>query len=379
MGVSGIQTPEQMRTLQPNTSTSIQVLLKPYSTGRSSYQAAPCFLYGIIYLKRTAQRYNRPAQKDTHLQNMWLNLLSPHVCRRGGCEVVEPGNGADGPSARRRHPNFGVSHSLGISPQDMLEAVLEAEEEERHLRRLNTHNASDSPAVADRRVQTARDAQRVLDADQAQNEADSLLWEEGMQAQEAVQTRKRKQMREEDEAAKVAAALYRDWEQWEVMHTPPSGPRTRTSATYKVEAAVFVDGKQAAKKARWLVDMRRDAKVGMHFTVEPHDGALPGTDNGGELSGTARSSTEPQPDRRLLRQRDDVVDQGLSDTTSAAARSARPELQVEVPRHPVPEAADRIVQHAARLHDQAQVSVATAAVGGDAVETVIDVDHTPLL
>ena len=256
---------------------------------------------------------------------------------------------------------------------------MEAEEEERHLRRLNTYNASDPPAVVDRRVQAARDAQRVMDADEAQNEADSLLWEEVVQAREAVQTKKRRQMREEEEAAKVAAALYRDWEQWEVMNTPPSGPRARTSATYKVEAAVFVDGKQAAKKARWLVDMRRDAKVGMHFTVEPHDGALPGTDNVGELSGNARSSTEPQPDRRLLRQRDDVVNQGLSETTSAAARSGRPGLHVEVPGNHVIEAADRTVQHAGRLHVQAQASVATAAVGGDPVETVIDVDHTPLL
>ena len=42
------------------------------------------------------------------------------------------------------------------------------------------------------------------------------------------------------------------------MHTPPSGPGTRTRD--KVEAAVFVDGKQAAKKARWMVEMRPDAQ-----------------------------------------------------------------------------------------------------------------------
>ena len=163
------------------------------------------------------------------------------------------------------------------------------------------------------------------------------------------------------------------------MNTPPSGPRARTRATYKVEAAVFVDGKQAAKKARWLVDMRRDAKVGMHFTVEPHDGALPGTDNVGEPSGNARSSREPQPDHRPQRQRDEVDGRDLSETTSSAARSVRPRLEVEVPGNRVTEGADRTVQHTGRLHLQTQASAANAAVGGDPVETVIDFDHNPFL
>ena len=140
----------------------------------------------------------------------WWNLLSPHVRRHRGCTAVMIGVGADGPSRRRRDPNFGVSHSLGISPEDMLEAVLEAEEEERHLRRLNTYNASDPPAVVDRRVQAARDVERVLETDEAQNEADSLLWDEVVQA---AQMKRRRQAREEEEAAKVAARI-EDWAVW---------------------------------------------------------------------------------------------------------------------------------------------------------------------
>ena len=243
----------------------------------------------------------------------WWNLLSPHVCRSGGCAVMGPGSGVDkanksqlrGQSQPRHLPG---GHARGGSGGRRRTSPASTQ----HLQRQRFS------AVVDRRVQAARDTQSVMDADEAQNEADSLLWEEVVQAEEAAQIQKRRQMREEEEAAKVAAriedwavwkcgaaaaarlregqdwaawtnaqvraadmelrqreaALYRDWEQWEVMNTPPSGSRARTRATYKVEAAVLVDGKQAAKKARWLVDMRRDGKVGMHFTVEPHDGAL---------------------------------------------------------------------------------------------------------
>ena len=69
----------------------------------------------------------------------WWNLLAPHLARGGACEsrsgtVVGPES-----LRRRRDPNYGTDHSFGIPPEDMLAAVVEAEEEERHLRRLNTY------------------------------------------------------------------------------------------------------------------------------------------------------------------------------------------------------------------------------------------------
>ena len=270
----------------------------------------------------------------------WWSLLAPHLARDGACEsrsgqVVGPES-----LRRRRDPNYGTDHSFGIPPEDMLAAVVEAEEEERHLRRLNTYQPGEPAEVVDQRVDAARALEVELSDEAERDEADSLMWDELRRDRDAEEAGRWRQRRDEEQQAARAlriedwaewqnredvrltaeareakameekdwaqwtnrqvqqseaqlrqrdAARYRDWEQWVLLNTPPSGS-TRTRREYRVEAAVFVDGKQAVKKARWSIAMALTAKVGFHFTMEPQEvSSVQGLVEGGRPADTSEA------------------------------------------------------------------------------------------
>ena len=73
------------------------------------------------------------------------------------------------------------------------------------------------------------------------------------------------------------AARYRDWEQWAVLHEPPSEgyasrKRQVTGAFTVVEASVKQSGVAVGKKARWSLPLRPDVPMMVRFEIGPVGG-----------------------------------------------------------------------------------------------------------
>ena len=123
-------------------------------------------------------------------------------------------------------------------------------------------------------------ALRIEDWAEWQNREDVRLTAEAreakaMEEKDWAQWTNRQVQQSEAQLRQRDAARYRDWEQWVLLNTPPSGS-TRTRREYRVEAAVFVDGKQAVKKARWSIAMAPMAKVGYPQEVSAVQGLVEG-------------------------------------------------------------------------------------------------------
>ena len=104
------------------------------------------------------------------------------------------------------------------------------------------------------------------------------------------------QARASDDVRQREAQEYREWEQWVVLNTPPDTPRPRARSLYKMEVAVFLNGSQVTKKARWMVQVPENARIGLYFDMTPSQGGDAG--NGARMD---RPSDDPRDRERVSR------------------------------------------------------------------------------
>ena len=229
----------------------------------------------------------------------------------------------------------------------MLHMAREAEEEMAHLRRVNTRYPEEPSDVVDARVEAAVEEEELRRTQDEEDESTAAqcneLRREERQQQEAAKEERETlgrqwrrmartadwaewqnhadALRDEEERAERArgqqdwadwvncqaranddvarqreAQEYREWEQWVVLNTPPDTPRPRARSLCKMEVAVFLNGSQATKKARWMVQVPVNARIGLHFDMTPSQGGDAG--NGARMD---RPSDDPRDRERVSR------------------------------------------------------------------------------
>ena len=134
-----------------------------------------------------------------------------------------------------------------------------------------------------------------------------------------------------------------------------------------MEAAVFVDGKQAVKKAQWSLAVAPTAKVGFHFTMEPQeDPSVQGLVEGGRGEASHEAMGSGAEDHGL----------GRPDSSEAAS-----ELSASVSRRVRDDgASDTPVQNAVRsspVSTPATLPVLPGSAGDAVMPTVVDLNSTP--